>query len=196
MAGTRELDWRCTIAYARKPAAAAISPPASTQFACGDVQQLDPAQHQHRGEPEPQHAVGHVRRELAREQHAGDRAGQQPHHRPQVDVAGDEVAEAGDPEQRRRVEDVGADDLRQREREDEHHHEPEEGAAADRGQADDEAAGRAEREGDQLVAALEDERRVVGLDAALDERLGDEPAAADHERGADRVGLDVLGAVA
>src|SRR5215208_6801640 len=75
----------------------------------GEVDQLDAAQHQHGGEPEPERAVGHLERELARDQHSGDRSGQQPRHRPEVDVARHEVPEAGDPKQRGRVEDVGAD---------------------------------------------------------------------------------------
>jgi hypothetical protein len=104
------------------------------------------------------------------------------------------VAEAGDPEQCCGVEDVGADDLGQRQREDEHHDQPEERAAADRGQADDEAADGADRERDEAVAAGEQERCVVRLHAALDEGLRDEPDTADHERNTDRVRLDVLGA--
>ena len=76
----------------------------------------------------------------------GNRADQQPADRAQVDVAGDEVAETGDPEQRGRVEDVGADHLRRAQREDDQHRQPEEDARADRGQADDEAAEEADRD--------------------------------------------------
>ena len=52
--------------------------------------------------------------EAARDPDAGDRAEQQPRRRVQVDVALHEVADAADPEQRGGVEDVGADDLRDR----------------------------------------------------------------------------------
>ena len=52
----------------------------------------------------------------------------------------------GHPEQRGGVEDVRADDLRRAQREDDQHRQPEEDAAADRGQADDEAAEDADRD--------------------------------------------------
>ena len=120
--------------------------------------------------------------EAARDQHARDRAGQQPRRRVIVDVAPDHVPDAGDPEQRRGVEDVGADDLRHRQRIDEHHHETEEGAAADRREADDEAEDRADDHGEDLVAARENERQVARLDAALDERLRKEADAARDDR--------------
>src|SRR5205823_5693105 len=95
--------------------------------------------------------------------------------------AREEVAEAGDPEQRGRVEDVRADDLRDRQREHEHHHEPEERAAPDRSQAHDEPADCAERERDYAIAPLEQERRVIGLDAALEDRTV-EDVRPDRER--------------
>jgi hypothetical protein len=53
------------------------------------------------------------------------------------------MAEAGHPEKRGGVKDVGADDLCGRERKDEQHDEREECAAADRGQAHDEPSKRA-----------------------------------------------------
>src|SRR5262249_29947436 len=40
----------------------------------GEIDQLDAAQHQHGGEPEPQRVVGHLEREEARDQAARDRA--------------------------------------------------------------------------------------------------------------------------
>ena len=94
-------------------------------------------------------------------------------------------ASAGNPQQRGRMEDVRAHDLRGRQREDEQHHEREERPAADRRQPDDEPSGRAQREGDQVLPATEQERRVVRLDAAADEGLGEEAEAAEHERRAD-----------
>jgi hypothetical protein len=79
------------------------------------------------------------------------------------------------------------DDLRRGQREHEQHDEPEERAAADRCQADDEPAARAERDADHAVTVREQERRVRGLDAALDERLGEEAEAAEDERRADHL---------
>src|SRR5206468_2577837 len=118
--------------------------------------------------------------------------GKEPYGRVQVDVAADEMSDPGDPQERGGVEDVGADDLRHRERVDEHHHEPEEGPAPDRGEADDEAEDSADRDGDHLVAPGQDEGTVAGPDAALDERFGEEAEAARDERGADRIALDIL----
>ena len=109
-----------------------------------------------------------------------------------VDVTGDHVTDARDPQERGGVEDVGADDLRHRQRVDEHHHEPEERAAADRGEADDEAEHGADRDGEHAVAIREQKRRVRGLDAARDKRLDEEPDAARDERRADGVALDRL----
>ena len=100
-----------------------------TRFAPGTSRELDPRKRERRREPEPQHTVRQLHRDVAPEQHAGDRAHEQPTHRVQVDVPGDEMAGPRDPEQRGRVEDVRAHDLRRREREDEQHHEAEEGAA-------------------------------------------------------------------
>ena len=94
------------------------------------------------------------------------------------------------------MEDVRADDLRQRQRIDEHHHEPEEGAAADRGEADDEAEDGADGRRDQLVAAREQERRVGRLDPAPDDPLEEEAEPAGDERRADRVAHDRVGRVA
>src|SRR6266498_3744552 len=54
----------------------------------------------------------------------------------------------------------------------------------------------AEQKPPHLVLALEDERRVVRLHAALDERLRDEPYCAENERSADRIALGRLDAVA
>jgi hypothetical protein len=86
--------------------------------------------------------------------HTGIGSEQQPGHSVQVDVAGDEVPAPATQSNARRVEDVGADDLRDRQRVDEHHHEPEEGAAAHRREADDEAEDGADRERDPAVAAV------------------------------------------
>ena len=58
--------------------------------------------------------------------------------------------------------------------------EPEEGARADRGEPDDEAAEDADQDRDHLVAAQQQERRVAAVGAQ--ERLDEEADAADHER--------------
>jgi len=65
-------------------------------------------------------------RHLASQEHAGNRADEEPPHRVRVDVAVQEMAHPGDPEKRGRVEDVRADDLLGRQREQEQHREPEE----------------------------------------------------------------------
>ena len=97
-----------------------------------------------------------------------------------VDVAVDQRCEARDPEQHCRVEHVGADDLLRGQREEEQHREAEERPRADRGQADDEPAARADRDREELVAAGEDERRVARV--AVDVRLQQEADAADDQR--------------
>ena len=116
------------------------------------LHQLQPADREHVGERQPQPGLRDPDRVVAADQDAGDRADQEPADRVQVDVAGDEVAEAGDVEERGRVEDVRADDLVGAEREDEQHRQPEERPAADRGQADDEAADDADRDRGDAVA--------------------------------------------
>src|SRR5881394_553386 len=137
----------------------------------GHVQQLDPAQREHAGETEPESVLGKVERVPAREPDARDRAEQEPPHRVEVDVALHEVADARDPEQGSRVEDVGADDPRDRQRVDHHHHEPEERPAADGRQPDDVAENGAEDHCAHLVLSLHHEAGLAGLHAALDERL-------------------------
>src|SRR5438034_4436435 len=156
------------------------------------LEQLEAAEGEHAGEAEPEHVVGNAYGELARDQDSRDGADQQPRHRVQVDVAANQVTEACYPQQRGGVEDVRADDLRNRQREDEHHHEPEERAAADGRQTDDEAEHGAHGRGDRLVAGLKEEWRVARLDAALDERLRDQAKPAEHERHADGVALRLL----
>src|SRR5205807_6432058 len=94
------------------------------------------------------------------------------------------------------MKDVRADDLRDREWIDQHHHEPEESAAANRCQADDEAENGADQDRTDLVFAREDERGVIRLDTALDERLRDESRRPEDERGADRIALGRLDTVA
>jgi hypothetical protein len=97
----------------------------------------------------------------------------------------DEVTQARDPEEERRVEDVRADDLRGRQREDEQHHEGEERPAPDGREADDEPAAGAERDRDRAVASGHHEGRVARLHAAGDEGLREKAEPADDERGAD-----------
>src|SRR5690348_1381555 len=127
------------------------------------VEQLDAAEREHAGEPEPERVLRDLERVAAGDPDAGDRAEQEPRHRMQVDVALDEMADAGDPEQGSGVEDVRADDLRHGERVDHHHHETEEGSAADGGQADDEPEDRADQHGPDLVLPSQHERRVARL---------------------------------
>ena len=85
------------------------------------------------------------------------------------------------------MEDVRADDPRHREGIDEHHHQSEIGAAAHRGDADDEAEDRAGGERDELVAATHDERRLARLHPALHQRLGEEAAPTSDQRSADGI---------
>ena len=107
-------------------------------------QQRETAQEQHRRRGGAQHAGRRLDRELRAEQHARDRAHQQRGDHPQVDVAHADLREAGDDQQDHGVEDVGADDPvgGQRIEQDEEHGEHR--AAADRGEADDEARADAE----------------------------------------------------
>src|SRR5438876_3065445 len=162
----------------------------------GHVEQLDPAQREDAREAEPQSVLRQPEREAARHPDPRHRPQQQPRHRVEVDVALHEVSEARDPQQRGGVEDVRADDLRDRQRIDHHHHEAEERAAADGGEPDDEAEDGPEQHRPNLVLPLHDERRVTGLDAPFDECLGNEARRAEHERGPDRVALCGLDTVA
>ena len=96
----------------------------------------------------------------------------------EVDAAGDEVAEP-DPEEQRRLEEVGADDLGRGQRVGDHHQEPEEGARADGGEADDKPPKIPIMIGDHLVVPHHQERRVVAARGA-NERLDEVPYAADQ----------------
>ena len=115
------------------PATSATAAPAmTTSSAPGSRSSLTPLRKSVVARANAEDAVAGADGEVAADQDAGDRAEQEPAHGPEGDVAGDDVAEAGDPEQRGGVHDVGADDLRHRQREEEHHRQPEERAAADR----------------------------------------------------------------
>jgi hypothetical protein len=107
----------------------------------------------------------------------------------QVDVAGDEVAEARDPQERGRVEEVGAHDLGRRQGVDGQHQQPEERPGADRRQPDDEAADDPDRDRDHPVAVGEQEGCVVAV--GMEVRLDEEADAAEQERDAE----DLLGEV-
>src|SRR6266536_936068 len=61
------------------------------------VDQLDPAQRENAGEPEPQCGLRESQREAARDPDTGHRPKQQPRHRVQIDVALHQVADARDP---------------------------------------------------------------------------------------------------
>ena len=61
-------------------------------------------------EGDPQRALRHADREVRADQHAGNRPDEEPGHRVQVDVPVQQMAGAGDPEQQRGVQHVGADD--------------------------------------------------------------------------------------
>jgi hypothetical protein len=156
-----------------------------------ELDQPNAAREEHRSEPDPERGFRDTNGQLAREEHAGDRAEQQPAHRVQVDVPVNEVADARDPEQRRRVENVRTHDFGRRQWEHEQHHETEERAASDRCQTDEEPAARSEGDTDHAVTVREQERRVRRLDAALDERLREEAEPAEDERVADHLGHDV-----
>src|SRR6266545_611721 len=156
------------------------------------VHELQAAEQEDRPERDPEHEVGQLHGEAARDQHAGNRARQQPGRGVVVDVAADHVADAGHPQQCGGVKDVGADDLRHGQRIDEHHHETEERAAADRREPDDEPEYRADHDREDLVAATQDERAVARLDAALDEGLREEAEPTGDERSADGIALDRL----
>src|SRR5437588_10735150 len=66
---------------------------------------------EHEREHEPQRPVAEMDRDLAAGEDARDGADEQPSQGVRVDVAGDEMPEAGDPEEAGGGEDVGADDL-------------------------------------------------------------------------------------
>ena len=97
-----------------------------------------------------------------------DRPDEQPAHRVQIDVAMDEVTRAGDPEQQRGMQEVGADHARGREREEEQEREPEERARADRREADDEAERGTDHDRDHPHASRD--REVVVILALRDGR--------------------------
>ena len=69
----------------------------------------------------------------------GQRADEDVGHQAEVDVADEQVREAGDPQQQRGVEDVGADDAVRREAEDHDQREADRARPADRGHAEHEA---------------------------------------------------------
>src|SRR5918995_5051460 len=83
------------------------------------------------------------------------------------------------------MEDVRTHDLRGGQREHEQHHEREECAAAHGREPDDEAAARAERNGDDVLPPSEYERRIIRLNAASHERLRDKAESAEDQGGAD-----------
>src|SRR6266702_6955985 len=116
------------------------------------LRERDAARDEDGGERDPQSAVGHAQREAASKEDAGNGADEQPTHRAHVHVARDEMSEACDVEQRRRVEDVGANDLGRAEWEHGQHGQAEEHSGADRGQADDEAAAQTDRKRRDVVA--------------------------------------------
>ena len=145
--------------------------------------ELDPRQDQHDAERDAQGALRHLDREARPDQDARDRPDEEPGHGVGVDITVEEVRSAGDPEEHGRVEHVGADDLLRGERVGEQHREPEERARADRGEADDETAERADHDRDRLVARPEQERCIARM--SLDVGLREEPEPADDQRTAD-----------
>ena len=106
---------------------------------------LDPREDQHRAEGDPQSALRHADREVRADQHTGNRSDEEPGHRIQVDIPVQQMAGAGDPQQQRGVEHVGADDPARRQREEQQHREAEERAGPDRRQSDDEPEDRADQ---------------------------------------------------
>ena len=106
----------------------------------GTFRSLIPARPSTPASREPKALLRDRQRQMPADQHAGNRAEQQPEEDAEVDVPGRPVRRARDVQERGRVEDVGADDLVRAQREDDQQRQPEEDAAADRRQADDEAA--------------------------------------------------------
>src|SRR5947209_6593865 len=150
---------------------------------------------EHEREHEPQRPVAEMDRELAAGEDARDGADEQPQERVRVDVARDEMPEAGDPEEAGGVEDVGADDLVRPQREDEQQRQSEEHAAADGRQPDDEAAEDPDEHGRDLVAPPHHECAVADL-AHADGGLQQHPERAEQERCAEDLALRRLDAAA
>src|SRR5690348_5250044 len=150
---------------------------------------------EHEGEHEPQRPVAEMDRELAAGEDARDGADEQPRQGVGVDVAGDEVPEACDPEQSGGVEDVRADDLVGPQREDEQQRQPEEHAAADGCQPDDVAAEEADEHGCDLVASAHDECAVADL-AHADGGLQQHAERAEQQRRAEDLAFRRLDAAA
>ena len=141
-----------------------------------------------------QRALGHRDREVRADQHARDRADEQPGHRVQVDVAVQQVARAGDPEQHRRVEHVGADDLRRGQRIE---------RAASRGRrtcpsrprSARRRTRRSRRSGSRRPCRAARGWNGASLCLPADERLDREADAAEDQRAADDLAHRRLGAV-
>ena len=152
----------------------------------GDVQQLDARQPEDAGEEEAQGPFGDREREAAAEENTGDRAEQQPGEDLEVDVARRPVRCPGHVQERRGVEDVRPDHLVRAEREDHEERQPEEDAAADRRQADDEPAEDADENGRDLVASCELPVHVPDR-LLLEEALRDQPDRAEEQRAAEHL---------
>src|SRR5262249_5174633 len=105
----------------------------------------------------------------------------------EVDVPGGPVRGPGDVEQDGRVEDVRTDDLVRTEREDHEEREPEEDAAADGREPDDEPPEEADDDRGDLVAARELPVRVTLGAARLHEALGDQADRPEQEGGAEHL---------
>jgi len=105
------------------------------------------------------------------------------------------MAEAGNPEERCRMEDVRADDVSRSEGKREEHREREERAASDRGQADDEAADGSDCDGDGSIAPGEcTEPRATRTRAG--ECLQQKADCSDDQHSSEHLALDRVDAVA
>jgi hypothetical protein len=101
-----------------------------------DSGKLEAGEEQDHGEGNADPPLGQAHHPVTAEDHAWDRAEQEPRHNADVDVAGDEMTEASDIEQRRCMEDVGADNLLRAQWKSEQHRETKERPAAHGRQAD------------------------------------------------------------
>jgi len=104
------------------------------------VHELEAGEPEHCRKNEPERVLRNRDRQPATDEHARDRAEQQPAEDVEVDVSRQPVGGTRDVEQHCRMEDVRSHDFVRAQREDHQQREPEEDAAADRGQPDDEAA--------------------------------------------------------
>ena len=123
-----------------------------------------------------------AREQMGADPDAGQRADEDVGHQREVDVAADPVRDAGDPQQDRGVEDVGADDPVRGQAEDEDQREPDQRAAAHRGGAEHEAEDEADRDGEDLRRAREVHAVALARDELGHQQRTREDRDRDHEQ--------------